>query len=126
MARIRSTGTRPELRVRRLAHSMGYRFRLHDRRLPGTPDLIFPKRRKIIFVHGCFWHSHELEGCRHARLPKSNIDYWTAKLDKNKLRDKKHIDELNHQGWMVLVIWECELDAGDTLVMHRIAQFLGN
>src|SRR5690348_9565964 len=107
MRRIRKTNTKPELAVRRVAHRMGYRYRLHRRDLPGTPDLVFPSRRKIIQVHGCFWHQHS--GCRLARVPKSRPDYWLPKLRRNTERDAASEALLSAQGWEVLIIWECEV-----------------
>lgn len=106
MRRIRKTDTSPELAVRRLAHCLGYRFRLYRRDLPGTPDLVFPRLRKVIFVHGCFWHQHS--GCRLARKPKSRLDYWLPKLARNVERDRVAERELQALGWSVLTIWECE------------------
>ncbi len=106
MRAIRSKGMRPELAVRSLVHSLGYRFRLHRSDLPGKPDLVFPSRRKVIFVHGCFWHSHE---CKLAHLPKSNKGYWGPKLERNKVRDLQNVEILKANGWKVLVIWECEI-----------------
>jgi len=105
MRAIRSKHMLPELVVRSLVHKLGYRFRLHRPDLPGKPDLVFPARRKIIFVNGCFWHSHE---CRIAHVPKSNQGYWGPKLQRNKVRDAKNIGELKADGWKVLVIWECQ------------------
>jgi DNA mismatch endonuclease (patch repair protein) len=105
MARIRSKNTKPELIVRRLAHALGYRFRLHRRDLPGKPDLVFPRRRCVIFVHGCFWHGH---GCRLSSRPKTNSDFWADKIAGNRARDARHVEELRKQGWQVEVIWECE------------------
>lgn len=105
MSRVRSVDTRPEMKVRRIVHGMGYRYRLHRRDLPGVPDLVFPGRRKIIFVHGCFWHQHS---CRHSSRPTSNRDFWNRKLDGNVLRDRANIAALERAGWSVLVIWECE------------------
>jgi DNA mismatch endonuclease (patch repair protein) len=105
MRAIRSKGMKPELKVRSLAHRLGYRFRLHRKDLPGKPDLVFGPRRKVILVHGCFWHSH---GCKTAHVPKSNREYWEPKLQRNKMRDKKNIELLVANGWNVLVIWECE------------------
>lgn len=120
MSAIRSSDTKPELRVRKLAHRCGYRFRLHRKDLPGKPDLVFPSRRKVIFVHGCFWHMHD---CGTVRLPKSNTDYWHQKLARNKERDKEHIHELERQGWKVLVIWDCETK--DVVSLERkLRQFL--
>src|SRR5215210_1997488 len=107
MGRIRATDTKPEMMVRRLLHSLGYRFRLHRRDLPGSPDLAFPSRRKIVFVHGCFWHQHP--GCRLAYRPKSNIDFWSEKFAANRRRDRRAIRRLRSSGWDPLVIWECEL-----------------
>ena len=106
MRRIRSKDTRPEMRVRRLVHRMGFRYRLHRKDIPGRPDLAFPRRRKVIFVHGCFWHQHS--GCREGRLPKSNAAYWFPKLQRNKERDRVAQEQLASAGWAVLVIWECE------------------
>ena len=110
MSRIRAKGTKPEMAVRQLAHSMGYRFRLHRADLPGTPDMVFPSRRKLIFVHGCFWHQHS--GCPDGRIPKSNRDYWRKKLGRNVERDREHQVALREMGWEVLVIWECQVQSG--------------
>ena len=121
MARIKSKDTKPEIAVRRLIHRMGYRFRLHRRDLPGNPDLVFPKFRKVIFIHGCFWHGHH---CRSGKnRPLSNRDYWDAKLDKNKARDKKNRRMLKKLGWETLVIWECQIADSSTL-RKRIVEFL--
>src|ERR1039458_5372832 len=105
MRRIRSKGMRPELAVRSMVHRMGYRFRLHRKNLPGKPDLVFASRQKVIFVHGCFWHSH---GCKSAHIPKSNVGYWGPKLERNKTRDQQNIAALEQSRWQTLVIWECE------------------
>ena len=107
MRAIRSKDMAPELAVRRLVHGMGYRFRLHRKDLPGKPDLVFPSRRKVIFVHGCFWHQHS--GCREGRVPGSRTEYWVPKLEKNHLRDEANKSHLEEEGWKVLIIWECEL-----------------
>src|ERR1700731_843549 len=107
MSRIRSKDTAPELCVRRLAHAMGYRYRLHGKELPGTPDLVFRSRRKVIFIHGCFWHQHGQ--CRAGRIPRSNADYWIPKLTRNIDRHRVAEAALNKAGWTVLVIWECEI-----------------
>ncbi|MCD6391895.1 MAG: DNA mismatch endonuclease Vsr [Planctomycetes bacterium] len=105
MARVRSQDTTPELVVRKLLHSMGYRFRLHRHDLPGKPDLVFPSRRKIIFVNGCFWHQHR---CRRGRrIPSTNRNYWISKLDRNKKRDRTVRRQLRRLGWKVLIVWEC-------------------
>lgn len=111
MRAIRSTGMKPELAVRRLVHSMGYRYRLHRKDLPGKPDLVFGPRRKVIFVHGCFWHQHSDPGCKIARMPKSKPDYWKPKLARNVERDRQHQAELEANGWSVLIVWECETKA---------------
>src|ERR1700683_4117479 len=106
MRAIRSTGMKPELAVRSLVHKLGYRFRLHRKDLPGKPDLVFPSRHKVIFVPGCFLHSHH--GCRSAHVPKSNLDYWFPKLQRNQARDATNLEALCADGWKSLVIWECE------------------
>ncbi len=109
MRRIRSKDMKPELRVRRLLHRMGYRFRLHRRSLPGHPDIIFPRLKKVIFIHGCFWHQHDDPACRITRVPKSRLDYWTPKLDRNRQRDAASIALLTEMGWTALVVWECQV-----------------
>lgn len=106
MANIRGRDTAPELAVRRIAHRMGLRFRLHRKDLPGRPDLVFPKHRLAVFVHGCFWHRHE--GCRHASTPKSRVAFWTEKFAANVARDARQEAALRALGWRVLVIWQCE------------------
>lgn len=121
MRRIRKRDTKPELLVRSLIHRMGYRFRLYRRDLPGTPDLVFPSRRKVIFVHGCFWHQH---GCKlGAKSPRSNRTYWIPKLARNVERDHKARAELARKGWGVLVIWECRTRAPEGLP-GLISEFL--
>ena len=109
MSRIRAKDTKPEVYVRRLVHSMGYRYRLHRRDLPGTPDMVFPSRRKIIFMHGCFWHLHDDPKCKLARMPNSNQAFWKPKLERNRERDKANRAKLETLGWEVLVIWECQV-----------------
>lgn len=121
MRRIRSKDMRPELAVRSLVHKLGHRFRLHGKNLPGRPDLVFAAQRKVIFVHGCFWHSHE--GCKSAHVPKSNLDYWGPKLERNRARDARSIAALQADGWKTLVIWECETHSEHTL-KRRIKGFL--
>lgn len=106
MAGIRSRNTAPELAVRRIAHRMGLRFRLHRKDIPGCPDLVFPKHRLVIFVHGCFWHRHQ--GCKYAYTPKSRIEFWAKKFASNVARDARQEAALKALGWQVLVIWECE------------------
>jgi DNA mismatch endonuclease (patch repair protein) len=114
MGRIKGKDTQPELKVRRLLHRMGFRFRLHRRDLPGAPDIVLPSRKKALFVHGCFWHQHE--GCRLAYQPKSNQDFWQRKFARNIERDKVVAEELVQMGWDVQVIWQCE-----TLSEQRLA-----
>lgn len=123
MAAITSKGMKPELAVRRIVHSLGYRYRLHRKDLPGKPDLVFGPRRKVIFVHGCFWHMHPKHGCLDARVPKSNRDYWLPKLARNVARDAEHIAALKKLGWRVLVIWECETK-DEAAVRKAVAVFL--
>jgi DNA mismatch endonuclease (patch repair protein) len=122
MGRIRSKDTEPELMVRRLVHSLGFRYRLHNAKLPGKPDLVFGGRRKIIFVHGCFWHRHG-RNCPLTRLPKSKLDFWRTKLDKNRERDKRNFRSLHAAGWDILVVWECELGNVEC-VTEKITTFL--
>lgn len=121
MALVRSKGTRPEMAVRKLVWSLGYRYRLHRKDLSGCPDLVFPGRRKVIFVHGCFWHRHKR--CALARMPKSRLDFWRPKLESNALRDKKNKRALARHGWKVLTVWECELKDMDG-VMNAARRFL--
>ena len=121
MAAVRSKDTLPEMLVRRLVHGMGYRYRLHRADLPGKPDLVFATRRKLIFIHGCFWHQH---GCKFSHLPKSNISYWVPKLERNRMRDASQLEKLAAAGWKCLVLWECELS--DSIKLEkRIKRFLG-
>jgi DNA mismatch endonuclease (patch repair protein) len=121
MARVRAKDSKPELAVRRVAHALGCRFRLHQRTLPGTPDLVFPRLRKVIFVHGCFWHRHE--GCRRTTTPKTRAEYWKRKFSDNVARDAARLDELRDLGWEALTLWECEtLDR--TRLSERLATFL--
>lgn len=121
MSRVRGKDTKPELIVRQLVYSMGYRYRLHYTQLPGCPDMVFNKRKKAIFVHGCFWHRHE--GCPNCRLPKSRLDFWAPKLEGNRLRDSANQDKLRELGWDVLVIWECEIKDHQQLA-NRVKAFL--
>jgi DNA mismatch endonuclease (patch repair protein) len=109
MSQIRGRDTKPEIIVRRLLHRMGYRYRLHAKDLPGHPDIVFRKRRRAIFVHGCFWHRHTDPECRLARLPKSRLDFWLPKLEGNRARDVANVERLESMGWQVLLVWECEL-----------------
>lgn len=118
MSRVRSKNTRPEMIVRRMLHKAGYRYRLHTADLPGKPDLVFAGRKKVIFIHGCFWHMHE--SCAMARIPKSRVEFWTAKLSANRDRDTRNVAELRQAGWDVLTVWECELARSDLLARIRL------
>ena len=121
MRSVRSKDTGPEWAVRHLLHSLGYRYRLHASYLPGTPDLVFPSRKKAIFVHGCFWHAH---GCQYGQPPKSRTEYWIPKLERNKIRDSTQISQLNALGWQVLVVWLCQTKDPEKLA-DRLTSFLG-
>jgi DNA mismatch endonuclease, patch repair protein len=121
MARVRSKNSRPELAVRKLVFALGYRYRLHAKALPGCPDLVFRPRRRVIFVHGCFWHRHA--NCALARMPKSRIDFWVKKLEGNRQRDERNKRALARAGWKVLVIWECQL-RNTARLEARIRRFL--
>ena len=122
MASVKSKGTAPEMLVRRTLHKVGYRYRLHRSDLPGRPDLVFPSRRKVIFVNGCFWHQHA--GCKRSSVPKSNQDFWRNKLHGNLIRDAKNVAKLRSEGWDVETVWECELQNLEA-VGKRLAKFLG-
>ena len=125
MRRIRSKDMKPEMAVRRLVHGMGYRYRLHRKDLPGKPDLVFSSRRKVIFVHGCFWHQHSDPVCLDGRPPKSNTGYWHTKLRRNVERDAKNQNDLAIRGWKSFVVWECE--TGNTEQMRlKLDAFLSN
>jgi DNA mismatch endonuclease (patch repair protein) len=121
MSKIHSKDTKPELALRRLLHGVGYRYRLHDTKLPGKPDLVFPSRRKVIFVNGCFWHGHDCPVG--TRLPKSNTQFWADKRRRNCERDLRQQDELLSRGWQPLVVWECELKS-DPSLLETIRDFL--
>jgi DNA mismatch endonuclease (patch repair protein) len=123
MRRIRSKGMTPELVVRSLVHGMGYRYRLHSPKLPGKPDLAFPARKKIIEVRGCFWHQHR--GCIESHVPKSRIEYWGPKLERNKQRDSENLRKMRKLGWDVLVIWECDVRKQNNL-STKLQDFLDN
>lgn len=122
MAKVGSKNTVPEMRVRKVAHALGYRFRLHRKDLPGKPDLVFPGRRKIIFVHGCFWHRHE--DCAKASHPATRQEFWSDKFARNVARYSEVILELERLGWAVMVIWECETKSNEALI-RLITEFLG-
>lgn len=121
MSRIRSKGMKPEMIVRRLVHSMGYRYRLHRKDLPGKPDLVFGPRRKVVFVHGCFWHKHGDPLCKISRVPKTRLEYWMPKLDRNVQRDREHQAALIALGWEVMTVWECQ-----TRDLTELAERLGH
>ena len=123
MALVKGKHTGPEMTVRRLVHGLGYRYRLHCNKLPGKPDLVFGNRKKVIFVHGCFWHRHDDSSCKLARLPKSRLGFWVPKLEANKERDGRNEQALRAEGWGVLVIWECELTDAPALA-RKIRKFL--
>lgn len=122
MSRVRSKDTSPEMRVRRLAHALGLRFRLHRRDLPGKPDLVFPRHRVALFVHGCFWHRHP--NCAKASTPKSRISFWESKFTRNVDRDRQNVTHLKAMGWRVLVLWECETKSDEQIfeVLSRIVR----
>ena len=107
MSAIRSKNTKPEIAVRKLLHALGYRFRLHKKNLPGSPDIVLPKYKTVIFVHGCFWHRHE--NCKYASTPKTRKEFWENKFSANKKRDQKILKEIKNLGWKSIIIWECQL-----------------
>lgn len=123
MRAVKSRNTQPEMLVRRIVHNMGKRYRLHRADLPGKPDLTFPRLKKIIFIHGCFWHGHDCQ--RGAREPKENADYWRQKIKRNRERDAKIQETLRTMGWSILVLWECQLKNREALG-HKLTQFLSD
>lgn len=123
MARIGPKDSSPELRVRKVLHRLGYRFRLHRRELPGTPDICFIRKQKVIFVHGCFWHRHD--GCKKTTSPKTRVNFWEEKFVANKARDGRNIVALNKMGWKVAVVWECESNDPE-LLERKLKRFLGS
>ena len=123
MSRIRSRDTVPEMIVRRLLFSMGYRYRVNSKDLPGKPDIVFTRKRKVIFVHGCFWHRHA--DCRYATMPNTNTNFWHAKFNRTKERDKENYQSLKLMGWEYIVIWECKIKKGNTgYLKNRLQKFL--
>lgn len=122
MSRIRGKDTVPEVAVRSLLHRMGYRFRLHVKNLPGRPDIVLPKYRTVIFVHGCFWHRHKK--CRNSKMPLTRREFWREKFSGNVGRDLRKYAELKASGWTVLIIWECELKKGEQDAVHRLTRSL--
>ena len=121
MAQVKSKGMKPEMKVRRLLHGLGYRYRLQRADLPGKPDIVFPSRRKIVFVNGCFWHNHS--DCPRVRIPASNREYWLSKLERNKARDERNIRLLEESGWSVTTVWECQLKDFQATT-ERLVEFL--
>ncbi|MGH8601452.1 MAG: very short patch repair endonuclease [Gammaproteobacteria bacterium] len=121
MSRVKGKNTVPEMVVRRLVFGMGYRYRLHPKNLPGRPDLVFWGRKKVIFVNGCFWHGHD--GCRYGRLPRTHVEYWQEKIERNKKRDAGNIASLESDGWQVLTVWQCELACIERLT-SRVREFV--
>lgn len=123
MAQVRGRDSKPEMLVRRLVHAMGFRYRLHDRKLPGSPDMVFRGLRRVIFVHGCFWHRHADPDCKLARMPKSRLDFWGPKLQGNRERDARHQAELKALGWQIFVVWECQMRDREQLE-NNLREFL--
>ena len=121
MSAIKSKNTKPEITVRKLLHSMGYRFRLHKKDLPGSPDIVLPKYKTVIFVHGCFWHRHQ--NCKYASNPKTRREFWEKKFKENIERDKKNQEKLKNLGWKTKIVWECEIKKQDKLI-KKIEDFL--
>ncbi|RIJ27099.1 DNA mismatch endonuclease Vsr [Henriciella mobilis] len=117
MSGIRGKDTKPEMIVRRGLHAMGFRYRLHDKRLPGKPDLVLPKYRTAIFVHGCFWHGHE---CHLFKWPKTRPDFWRKKIESNRTRDRSNREKIEKQGWQVIELWECELRVESSKLLDRL------
>lgn len=107
MSRIRATDTKPEMLVRRFLHANGFRYKLHDKTLPGKPDIVLPKYKTVIFIHGCFWHGHT--GCRYFVVPKTRTEWWLNKIDRNRENDNKAIEHLQKEGWKIIIVWECDL-----------------
>ena len=124
MSRIRSRDTKPEKIVRSLLHQMGYRFRIHEQQLPGSPDIVLRPRKKVIFVNGCFWHQHSAKSCKLSKVPKSNLGYWLPKLKRNRARDRKVHRELRLAGWQIMTVWECQTENLPALE-RRLTKFLG-
>lgn len=119
MAKVRSTDTKPERTVRSTAHRIGLRFRLHRRDLPGSPDLVLPRHKLVIFVHGCFWHRHE--GCQRSSVPVTNVEFWVSKFERNMARDRAAVSALERAGWRVAVIWECETKNEADLIVRLLS-----
>lgn len=123
MSHIKSKNTSIEVLVRKQLFALGYRYRINYKKLPGKPDIVFTKKKVAIFIHGCFWHGHEI-GCRYSHIPQSRQEYWTEKINRTKARDIDHIAKLESDGWQVLIIWECEVKKNLSDVIDRIVNFL--
>ena len=123
MAGIKGKNTKPEIAIRKALFAFGLRYRIHDKRLPGKPDLVFPRRKAVVFVEGCFWHQHAEADCRRGRAPRSNLGYWRPKLNRNVERDAEAIQNLTKLGWSVLTLWECEIGS-DSDLTRKICDFL--
>jgi len=124
MGLVKSRNTSPEVVVRKMIWSLGYRYSLHRRDLPGKPDIVLPKHKAAIFVHGCFWHRHSAASCKLARLPKSRLSFWGPKLEANRLRDRRNSRALKEAGWKILVVWECQISNKER-IKNKIWKFLG-
>lgn len=124
MSLVKGSDTEPEMVVRKMLHRLGYRYCLHDRSLPGCPDLVFRHRKRVIFVHGCFWHRHPDPECKLSRMPKSKQDFWSAKFETNVKRDSRNQSELKEMGWSYLIVWECQIRHSEQLKNELVA-FLG-
>ncbi len=125
MSKISGKNTKPEIIIRKIAHSLGYRFRLHKKDLPGKPDIVFPKYKKVIFVNGCFWHGHK--NCNRSKLPTTNTKFWEEKIEGNKKKDKSNYIRLKKLGWDYLVIWQCQIiKRNNPILINRIETFLNN
>ena len=122
MSAIKSKNTKPEIAVRKVLHSMGYRFRLHGKDLPGSPDIVLPKYKTVIFVHGCFWHRHE--NCKYATTPKTREEFWESKFKENVIRDKSNQKKLSAIGWKIIIVWECEIKDKNLLIKDRLKGLL--
>ncbi|MDB5129806.1 very short patch repair endonuclease [Mucilaginibacter sp.] len=118
MSRIRSTNTKPEMRVRKFLFSTGFRYRLHQKKLPGKPDIVLPKYKTVIFIHGCFWHGHD--GCRYFVIPKTRTEWWLEKINRNKSNDQKSENALKDMGWNVIHIWECEIKTQELFRLRTV------
>jgi len=122
MSSIKSKDTKPEMIVRRFLHRQGFRYRLHVKELPGSPDIVLPKYRTVIFVHGCFWHQHK--GCSYATIPANNKEFWLDKFSQNQLRDSRNLDDLHKLGWKTIVVWECGLRKREKNVLHGLIKII--